>query len=92
MLTFTWLKWRFMVSDLLGILIYLYNIIALVLTYIRVVQKMTHLLISHNFLSGLCNLMKFHNRELQGDFSHYESFQLNVTKNMKVSNVQKKGV
>ena len=36
--------------------------------------------------------MKFHNRELQGDFSHYESFQLNVTKNMKVSNVQKKGV
>ena len=59
MLTFTWLKWRFMVSDLLGILIYLYNIIALVLTYIRVVQKKAHLLISHNFLSGLCNLMKF---------------------------------
>ena len=39
MLTFTWLKLRLMVSDLLGILIYLYNIIALVLTYIRVVQK-----------------------------------------------------
>ena len=36
--------------------------------------------------------MKFHTSELQRNFSQYESFQLNVTKNMKVSNVQKKGV
>ena len=36
--------------------------------------------------------MKFHTSELQGDISQYKSFQLKVTKNMKVSNVQKKGV
>ena len=46
----------FHLADLLGILIYLYNIIALVLTYIRVVQRMAHLLISHIFYQDCVTL------------------------------------
>ena len=56
----------------------------------RVVKKMTQLLISHKFQSGLHSHMKLHTSQLQ----HVQSlayFQLNLTKNMEMPVVLKKG-
>ena len=52
----------------------------IIINIYRVVQKMALLLISHKFLSGLCSLIELHTSQFQHVFSHYASFQLNLTK------------
>ena len=55
-------------------------------------KKMAQLLIRHSLQSGLHSHMKLHTRQLQHIQSQRMNFQLNLTKNMEMSDVLKKGV
>ena len=55
-------------------------------------KKMAQLLISHEFQSGLHSHIKLHTAQLQHVYSSHIIFQLNLTKNMEMPDVLKKGV
>ena len=53
---------------------------------------MAQLLITHKLKSGLLSHMKFHSKKLEYVSSQHIYFQLNLTKNMEMTDVLKKGV